>query len=459
MSVGRPWIRELLEGIRGRRISVGVIGLGYVGLPLALLFSRKFKVVGFDKDPGRVRLLREGKSYLDLVLSEEIREATNFRPTDDFRELSGVRVYLITVPTPIKMNKEPDLRYVIEAGETVGKVLSKGDLVVLESTSYPGTTEEVLVPVLERVSGLKAGEDFGVAYSPERVDPGNRAYALEDIPKVVGGLDKELTEVTAEFYSTVFKRVVKVRDCRTAEAVKMLENIFRNVNIALVNELALIFERMGINIWEVIEAAKTKPFGFMAFYPGPGVGGHCIPVDPYYMSYRAKQFGMIPHIIELSGLINDYMPKHVVNLLELGLKKVGRKLRGAKVAVLGLSYKADVADTRESPSLKVIEELVFRGAEVRVHDPLVSEVSTEVGTFRSEVSEEDLIEWADAVIIAVNHTSYRRVLPGIISRINVPKVVVDCRNVIPTESVRGSEAALIKLGDGTSLRALGGHEG
>lgn len=315
---------------------------------------------------------------------------------------------------------------------TIGMFLRKGQFVILESTTYPGTTEEVVIPLLEQ-NGLTAGIDFGVAYSPERVDPGNKTYTVENTPKVVGGINELCTQIVSELYKSVINAdIVKVKDCKTAEATKIFENIFRNVNIALVNEMALICEKMDIDVWEMIDAAATKPFGFMPFYPGPGVGGHCIPLDPWYMSYKAKQLGIIPRFIETSGEINDFMKIHAVNLVEEGLSLIGKKISNSKIAVLGLAYKKDIDDTRESPAKKIIEEIVNRGGEVRVYDPYVSHISTNYGKFVSEKSVEESYKSVDCVLIITNHIQFKNInlddLKG--------KVVVDCKNVIRSADLR-----------------------
>jgi len=422
------WKEELKNKIKSKKAVVGVIGLGYVGLPLAVAFSRKFNVIGYDTNLKKIELLRQGKSYVEDVSDNEIN-LKKFKPTTDPKELVNCDFIIITVPTPLREDKSPDLTYIKNAARTVGKMLRKGQFVILESTTYPGTTKEILVPILEEESGLKVIDDFGVAYSPERVDPGNKKYRIENTPKVVGGLTPEFTEIASMLYGTIIEKIVPVRDCKTAEAVKMVENIFRNVNIALVNELALIFEKMSINTWEVIEAAKTKPYGFMAFYPGPGVGGHCIPLDPYYLSYRAKQFGIIPRFIETAGEINDYMPIHVVNLAEKALRKIGKKLGGAKVSVLGLAYKANISDTRESPSIKIINELIERGANVKVYDPHVKKIRTRVGELYSEKSIEDALKGADCAVFVVDHNEFRKIeIKKIIKLMNSP-VIIDCKNL------------------------------
>ena len=400
------WIMDLKQKIKNKSITVGIIGLGYVGLPLAVTFCKKFKVIGYDTNGKNIEFLNQGKSYIEDVDNKKIN-MENFYPTIDYKELKKSDFIIITVPTPLKEDKTPDLSYVRDAAKTVGELLKKGQFVILESTTYPGTTEEILIPILEEKSGLKVIKDFGVGYSPERVDPGNKKYKIENTPKVVGSLSPEFTEVIKMLYRSIIDEVITVKDCKTAEAVKMVENVFRNVNIALANELALIFERMEINIWEVIDAAKTKPYGFMPFYPGPGVGGHCIPLDPYYISYRAKQFGIIPRFIETAGEINDFMPIHIVNLAEKGLKKINKQIRNSKTAILGLAYKPDINDTRESPAIRIIEELIERNAEIKIYDPHVKYIKTNSGDFYSEENIEEILKWAECIIFVTAHTSFR----------------------------------------------------
>ena len=450
----KDWIESLKWKIKNKSAIIGIVGLGYVGLPLAVAFSRKFNVIGYDVSVEKISLLKQGKSYIEDVRDEDIN-LNQLHPTKSPEDLEKCDFIIITVPTPLREDKTPDLSYVKDAARTVGRVLKRRQFVILESTTYPGTTEEVLVPILEEESGLKVIEDFGVAYSPERVDPGNKKYKIENTPKVVGGLTPEFTEVASMLYGSIIEKIISVRDCKTAEAVKMLENVFRNVNIALVNELALIFEKMGIDIWEVIEAAKTKPYGFMAFYPGPGVGGHCIPLDPYYLSYRAKQFGVIPRFIETAGEINDYMPIHVVNLAEKGLRKIGKKIRGAKVGVLGLAYKANISDTRESPAIKIVEELVERGAKVRVYDPYAKSIDTKFGRFYSENSIDSVLTWAECVIFVTDHAVFKEKLDKILlilEQKSKPTVVVNSRNIINREILEKTPSRqnviYIKLGSG-----------
>jgi UDP-N-acetyl-D-glucosamine dehydrogenase len=426
------WTEDLKRKINDRSVVVGILGLGYVGLPLAVAFSRKYEVVGFDKNEDKIKLLEENKSYIEDIQDSEIN-LENLHPTTSYEKLIHCDFIIITVPTPLRADKSPDLSYIEMAAEIIGEVLKRGQFIILKSTTFPGTTEEYLIPILEEKSGLKSIKDFGVAYSPERVDPGNKKYKIENTPNVVGGLTPEFTEICAMLYKDVTKEIVKVSDCKTAEAVKMIENIFRNVNIALVNELSLIFEKMDIDIWESIDAAKTKPYGFMPFYPGPGVGGHCIPLDPYYLSYRAKQFGVIPRFIETAGEINDFMPIHTVNLAKQGLLKVGKKIRGSKILIMGLSYKGNISDTRESPAANVIEELKKRGAEIKVHDPYAKCINTKFGHYYSE-NLDDSIKWAECALIITNHEDYigQKSLLKELYEDNI--VIVDSRNIFYSNS-------------------------
>ena len=423
-------MKNLLLKIKTKTAKIGIIGLGYTGLPLAIAFAKKFNVVGYDTNEKTVNYLLGGKSHILDVGDGDLKQYLNksFYPTTDHKDLEECDFIIICVPTPLTEQKEPDLRYIKSACATIADILKKGQFVILESTTYPGTTEEVVIPILEK-SGLKAGVDFGVAYSPERIDPGNKKYTVEKIPKVVGGIDEECTEIAAELYGSIIEKVVKVRDTRTAEAVKIVENIFRNVNIALVNELSLIFEKMGIDTWEVIDVAKTKPYGFMAFYPGPGVGGHCIPLDPFYMAYIAKRYGFIPRFIETSGEINEFMKVHVVNLVEKELKRVGKKVYGAKVAIMGLAYKKNIDDARESPSIKIIEELVNRGAEVRVYDPYVESIETKVGVLHSEKSIEDALRDVDCAVFVVDHDVFMGMKIEQVRELMASPVIVDCKNI------------------------------
>lgn len=426
MGKKRSLSETINDKVEERTLMVGVVGLGYVGLPLSMSFAQHLKVVGFDTAAEKVEMLRQGRSYIDDIAETK---NDNFLPTADPSALRECDVIIICVPTPLHEDKRPDLGPIKSAAQIVGKELRKGQLVVLESTTYPGTTEEVLLPILERMSGLKVLADFGLAYSPERIDPGNRKFTVENTPKVVGGLTPEWTDAAAKVYGVAIKEVVPVKDCKTAELVKVYENIFRNVNIALVNEMAIICERMDIDVWEVIDAAKTKPYGFMPFYPGPGVGGHCIPLDPFYLAYRARQFDYIPRFIETSGEVNDYMPIHVVNLARAGLKAAGKCLNGAKVAVLGVSYKPNVSDTRESPALLIIRELMSEGAEVRIYDPLAGSMRIDGTELFTMGSADEVLRWADAVILQADHDDMREEMQRALRGADERLVFVDTRGM------------------------------
>lgn len=423
-------MQNLQSKITDQSAKIGIIGQGYVGLPLAMAFAKKFVVFGFDVCSGTVENLKAGKSHIQDITDEQLSRylGKTYFPTSDPEDLRRCDVLIICVPTPLSEDNIPDLSYIKSACMTIQAILHEGQFVILESTTYPGTTDEVVVSILEE-TGLKAGRDFGVAYSPERVDPGNKQYPIDKVPTVVGGINQECTEIAAALYGGVVEKVVPVRDARTAESVKMVENIFRNVNIALVNELSLIFERMDIDTWEVIAAAATKPYGFMPFYPGPGIGGHCIPLDPYYMSYKAKKYGFIPRFIETSGEINEFMKMHVINLAEKGLAQVGRKIYGAKITVMGLAYKKNINDPRESPAIKIIEELANLGADVRVYDPFVPSIRTRAGVFASVGSVEDAFRGADCVVFLVDHDLFREVSLEMVKVLMASPVVVDGKNL------------------------------
>ena len=367
-------MKQLLEKIKSRKATIGVIGMGYVGLPLVLEFcDRGFPVVGFDVDPAKVDALKAGRSYIKHIASERIAAAVatgRFEVSTDFDGLARPDAVIICVPTPLSKQREPDMTYVEASTREIAGRLRKGQLVVLESTTYPGTTDELVQPILE-AGGLKAGVDFWLAFSPEREDPGNPVYTTSKIPKVVGGLTPEALKLAVALYGQVVERTVPVSSTRTAEAVKLTENIFRSVNIALVNELKMIFDRMGIDVWEVIEAAKTKPFGYMPFYPGPGLGGHCIPIDPFYLTWKAREYECSTRFIELAGEVNTGMPAYVVGKLVDALNDRGKSLKGTKVLLLGIAYKKDVDDMRESPSLRLLELLLHKGATVDFYDPYI----------------------------------------------------------------------------------------
>ena len=406
----------LKSRIENRTAKIGIIGMGYVGLPLALLYSeQKFPVTGFDIDQNKVETLNKGGSYIFRILADEIQAAREhgFSATCDFAGIAQMDAVIICVPTPLNEYHEPDLSYIVKTAESIAPYLKEGQLIILESTTYPGTTDDVLIPLLEK-SGIKAARtedevkgEFFVSFSPEREDPGNDTVARRDIPKVVGGLNKKATELAGAFYNTIFNRVVPVSTPAVAEMTKLLENIYRCVNIALVNELKLLCLRMGVDIWEVIEAAKTKPFGFHAFYPGPGLGGHCIPIDPFYLSWKAKEFDFRTKFIELAGEVNISMPYHVVNSVSSALNRYRKSLNGAKVLVLGIAYKKDIDDLRESPSLTVIELLQKEGAIVSYNDPFFPFVGRG-RKYNLQLSNTPLenLEQYDCVIIVTDHSDY-----------------------------------------------------
>jgi len=408
-----PEFEALRKKIEAKQARVGVVGLGYVGLPLVKLFLNKgFSVTGFDIDPRKVSLLNQGKSYIRHISAQELQlflRQKKFKATADFSKLRDVDAIIICVPTPLDAHKNPDLSYVLGTAEVIGKYLRKGQLVSLESTTYPGTTEEELLPILER-RGLKAGRDFFLAFSPEREDPGNKQYSTETIPKVVGGLTPDCRRLAGLLYGQVVLRTVIVSSPRVAEAVKLLENIFRSVNIALVNEMKIILALMGIDVWEVIKAASSKPFGYMPFYPGPGYGGHCIPVDPFYLTWKAKEVDYNTKFIELAGEINTRMPYYVVNKTIEALNARGRSIRGAKILVLGIAYKKDIDDQRESPTLKIVSILKAKGARVDYNDPYVPRSAGHREypglELRSVALTARRLKSSDAVIIATDHSSY-----------------------------------------------------
>jgi UDP-N-acetyl-D-glucosamine dehydrogenase len=419
---------NLKQRLASKEAVAGVIGLGYVGLPLAVELARnKVRTIGFDVDTRKVSDLAAGRSYIPDVPSEQVAQAVNsglLAPTTDPASLAEADVIDICVPTPLRKTKDPDLSYVVKAVETTAAVLRKGQLVILESTTYPGTTDEVVKPALE-AKGLKAGVDFYLAFSPERVDPGNPTYQTKNIPKVVGGYDEASTDVAQTFYQQVVDTVVPVSSTRAAEMVKLLENTFRAVNIGMVNELALMCHRMGIDVWEVIDAAKTKPFGFMPFYPGPGLGGHCIPIDPFYLSWKAKQFNFEARFIELAGQVNGSMPEYVVNRVAEALNEHRKPLNGSRVHLLGVAYKRDIDDVRESPALDVIELLKRRGASVSYSDPYVAAVEHGSHELTGISIAEAVAAGTDCAVIVTDHKAFD--YPGIVASF---PLVVDTRNAL-----------------------------
>ena len=423
---------NLLQKIENKSCLVGIIGLGYVGLPLALVFSRVgFKVLGFDNDIKKVELLNSGQSYIKHISSDEIASVRNtgyLEAAADFRRLNKPDAILICLPTPLTIQREPDLTYIKNAASAISACLRPGQLIILESTTYPGTTDEVILPVLSS-SGLKVGEDFFLAYSPEREDPGNPNFKTPDIPKVVGGTTESCLQVAKTLYSQIVK-VVPVFSTRVAEASKLLENIYRAVNIAMVNEMKMLFDRMGIDIWEVVAASSTKPFGFQPFYPGPGLGGHCIPIDPFYLSWKAREYDFRTRFIELAGEINTSMPYYVVEKIVKALNDRGIPVKGARILILGIAYKKDVDDQRESPALKIIQLFSERGAVVSYHDPYVPYSGGHRAypgweMYSVGLTEENLSAY-DCVVITTDHSciDYDWVREK-------SKLVVDTRNCIP----------------------------
>jgi len=433
----QAFISDTLKAkIESRTAKVGVIGMGYVGLPLALLFSeQKFPVTGFDVDMKKVEVLESGRSYIYRIAPTEIQSARaqGFKATGDYAAIAEMDAVVICVPTPLNEHHEPDLKYIRMTAESIAPHLQPGQLISLESTTYPGTTEEVLVPILEKKNtrglrtarnGMETGDVFHVVFSPEREDPGNDTVARRDIPKVVGGIDPVATELGLLLYGSIFNHTVPVSSPAAAEMTKLLENIYRCVNIALVNELKMLCQRMGINIWEVIEAAKTKPFGFQPFYPGPGLGGHCIPIDPFYLSWKAKEFDFQTRFIELAGEVNNNMPYFVVNCLVDALNQRRKAIKGARVMVLGLAYKKDIDDLRESPSLTIIELLQKHGAEVSYNDPYFPTVGQgRRYALNMTCMPLDNLGQYDCVLIVTDHSDYdyQRI-------VDEAQLVVDTRN-------------------------------
>ncbi len=426
--------KAFLQSIRRSALHAGIIGFGYVGLPLALEFARAgYHVTGIDIDGGKVEQIRAGKSYIPDVDGGELRELVRqgkLTATTDYSVLKNLDTVNICVPTPLRKTKDPDVSYIVDAVEHVAKYLHRGQLIVLESTTYPGTTEELVLPMLQK-KGLKVGRDFCLAFSPERVDPGNEKYQTRNTPKVVGGVTGRCTRIAAAFYGEAIDTVVPVSSPRVAEMVKLLENTFRSVNIGLVNELALMCDKMGIDVWEVIDAAGTKPFGFMPFYPGPGLGGHCIPIDPFYLSWKAKQSGFEPRFIELAGEVNGKMPHHVVTKVMDALNQHEKSLKGSRVLVLGVAYKKDIDDLRESPALDIIKLLQDKGAKVSFSDPFIPRVTLDgARPLRSVSLNSKTIGAYDCVVIITDHSAidYREIA-------GKARLVVDTRNAL--KGIRG----------------------
>jgi UDP-N-acetyl-D-glucosamine dehydrogenase len=421
----------LQHRLKARTARVGIVGLGYVGLPLAVEFAKAgFSVTGIDVQKEKVTRLNRGQSYIQDVSSSTLGrlvEDRRFQATTDFSVVEDLDTINIAVPTPLRKTKDPDMSYVVSACQEVAKYLSPGKLVILESTTYPGTTDELLLPMLER-TGLRVGEDFFLCFSPERIDPGNPKYHTTNIPKVVGGITPACTRMGSLFYSQALEKVVPVSSTSVAEMVKLLENTFRMINIGLVNELAMMCDRMGINVWEVIDAAATKPFGFMPFYPGPGLGGHCIPIDPFYLSWKTKQAGIEARFIELAGFINGQMPHFVVDKIQNALNESRKPIRGSHIHVLGAAYKRDIDDVRESPALDIILLLDRKGALITYSDPYVPMIQLDNRQLSSSDSLE-MSEAADCVVVVTDHTKFN--YPGILER---SKLIVDARNAFKSFS-------------------------
>ncbi len=433
---------ELKNRIIEKRAHVVVVGLGYVGLPLAAGFAREgFRVTGLDVSEEKITLVNRGESDIADVPSDELRplvETELLRATTDPAIIQDADCVSICVPTPLSKTKDPDVSYILEAVESIKKHLHPGMLVVLESTTYPGTTEELIRPKLEE-TGLKVGQDFYLAFSPERVDPGNPVYKTKNTPRIVGGTTPECSEIARVFYEQFIDKVVTVSSTKAAEMVKLLENTFRSVNIGLVNEVALMCDRLGLNVWEIIDAAATKPFGFMRFYPGPGLGGHCIPIDPHYLSWKLKSLNYYARFIELAGDINSRMPEYVVELISRSLNKHAQKaIAGAKVFALGVAYKRDISDTRESPALDVIQLLLQRGAEVEYADPFVPEIHTDNGNLTQVDITPERLQACDCAVILTDHSSF-----DYYQICSQASLVVDTRNA--TRGITNASATIITL--------------
>ncbi len=427
---------KLEKKIKDKKARIGIMGMGYVGIPLGLEFAGTgFSVTGFDKDSNRVKEINSGKQVMKHIPAKSMKEFVKKNKgsaTNKFSEIGDMDCLIICVPTPLDKHEQPDMSYIESASKEIGKNLRKGQLIVLESTTYPGTTREIVKPILEK-SKLKAGEDFFLAYSPEREDPGNKEFSVSAIPKVMGGLTDDCLQLTSDLYKNIVSETVEVSSLETAEATKLMENIFRGVNIAMVNELKLVLSRMGVNIWEVIDAAKTKPFGFMAFYPGPGMGGHCIPIDPFYLAWKAKEYNTKAKFIELAGEINQKMTEHVAHRIGRALNDDKKSIRGSKILIVGVAYKKDIDDVRESPALRIMDLLKYKGGKINYHDPYVESMDS----LKSLDLTKDIIEEQDAIVITTDHTSIDYTSLG-----KYAKLIVDTRNIMAT--VKNPKARVIR---------------
>jgi len=414
---------QLQDKIKSKNAKIGIIGMGYVGIPLGLEFSNKgFSVLGFDKDTKRVGDINSGKQIMKHITKKSMKRfvENNGAATADFSKIKDMDCLIICVPTPLDNHEQPDMSYIESASREISKNIQKEQLIILESTTYPGTTKEIVKPILEK-SGLSAGKDFFLAYSPEREDPGNKEFGVSGIPKVMGGFTNKCLKLTSKLYKHIVLETVEVSTMETAEATKLMENIFRAVNIAMVNELKLVLDRMGVNIWEVIDAAKTKPFGFMPFYPGPGMGGHCIPIDPFYLSWKAKEYNTEAKFIELAGEINRKMTENIAHRVGRALNDDKKSIRGSNIMMLGIAYKKDIDDIRESPALIIMELLRFKGANTSYHDPHVKKVDSQNSL---ELNSKN-IKNQDAIIITTDHSNVDYDLIG-----KHAKLVIDTRNVM-----------------------------
>jgi UDP-N-acetyl-D-glucosamine dehydrogenase len=448
----REWMvkQQITQAITKKKARVGVVGLGYVGLPLVVEFARSgFEAVGFEVDASKAERINAGDSYIGDIPSGTVKDLVDgkhLRATTDFDHLKDCDAIIICVPTPLRKTKEPDISYILAAAEEIKQRLRRGQLIILESTTYPGTTDEVLLPLFEE-TGLMLDEDFLLAFSPERVDPGNPRFQTHNIPKVVGGVTVDSTFAAAHLYSQVVKDVHSVSSARVAEAAKLLENTFRAVNIGMANEMARLCYALNIDTWEVIRAAATKPFGFMPFYPGPGIGGHCIPLDPHYLSWKARQHGFDSRFIGLAEEVNSRMPEHVVQLVTDGLNDARKAMNGSRVLLLGVAYKKDIDDVRESPALSIIDRLRAKGAAVRYHDPFVGELRFDDAPtegsgepLQSVALSDEELRTADCVVIVTDHSGidYQRVC-------QLTSLIVDTRNALNGEIRRESRAQIIRL--------------
>ena len=433
--------QELLIRIAERKVTIGIVGLGYVGLPLAVAFAEEgFTVVGVDVDASRVAALNRGESHVEDVPSARLAPHVldgRFRASTDYADLADAGAISICVPTPLRKTKDPDISYIVQAADCLAAVLprARGQLIVLESTTYPGTTDEIVLPRFSG-DGLQVGRDFFMAFSPERIDPGRTDFTIRTTPKVIGGTTAACLEVAVALYGAVVDNPVPVSSTATAEMVKLLENTFRAVNIGLVNEVALMCDKLGLNVWEVVGAAATKPYGFMAFYPGPGLGGHCIPIDPHYLSWKLRTLNYTARFIELASEVNSHMPEHVVNKVMAALNDERKAINGSRILVLGVAYKRDVGDVRESPALDVIHLLRERGAEVTFHDPYVSTVLLDGQPLTSSELSEEVLSTADCVIVVTDHSNYRWEWVASHARL-----IVDTRNAL----VQTGKARVVRL--------------